>query len=385
MRVAVVTDYFPDSAHPWNGHSAYQTLRLLARMCEVHVFFAEAVYPAPLTPKRAQVQPLDRTWSPPDVQATYIPFPVVPIVSRPLNGYTSAMRLLPKVRAWKPDIILNYAVYPYGLAAVRIAQSLGVPTVLTAIGSDLNRIADPICGMLTRWTLRHASFVTTVSRDLAKTAVRLGSNPARTQAILNGCNTAVFHPQNRLAARNHLGLDPEAEIVVYVGRLDVRKGLVELVEAAAALHASRPKAQCVLIGSGPADSVLREAIASANATEFIHLVPPCVTEQIAIWMGASDLVTLPSYMEGCPNVVIEALCAGRPMVATSVGGIPELIDDQCGRLIPVRDVPALTEALSEVLSIGWSAEDIAAQHTRSWSNVADDLFTVLQQTVRPLR
>jgi glycosyltransferase involved in cell wall biosynthesis len=381
MRVAIVTDYFPDSTHPWNGHSAYQTLRLLARRCEVHVFYAEPVYPPLLKPRESHVHALDRGWSPPDVPATYIPFPVLPVVSRPFNGFVSSRRLLPSVREWKPDIILNYAVYPYGLAAVRIAKKLGVPCVLTAIGSDLNRIADPICRVLTRWTLRHADFVTTVSRDLAKTAVKLGANPARTQAILNGCDTSVFHPRDRMASRQHLGLDPEAEIVAYIGRLDLRKGLVELIEAVAALHARRPRLQCFLVGNGPADSVLRDGIARTGASDFIHLIPPCVTEKIAIWMAAADLVTLPSYMEGCPNVVIEALCAGRPMVATDVGGIPELVDESCGRLIPARDVPALTQALDEVLSLKWSAEVIAAQHTRSWADVADDLLSVLERTI----
>jgi glycosyltransferase involved in cell wall biosynthesis len=184
-----------------------------------------------------------------------------------------------------------------------------------------------------------------------------------------------------MASRQHLGLDPEAEIAAYIGRLDLRKGLVELIEAVAALHARRPRLQCFLVGNGPADSVLRDAIARTGASDFIHLMPPCATEKIAIWMAAADLVTLPSYMEGCPNVVIEALCAGRPMVATDVGGIPELVDESCGRLIPARDVPALTQALDAVLSLKWSAEAIAAQHTRSWADVADDLLSVLERTI----
>jgi len=94
-------------------------------------------------------------------------------------------------------------------------------------------------------------------------------------------------------------------------------------------------------------------------------------------MGAADLVVLPSYAEGCPNVVIEALCSGRPVVASNVGGIPELMDDSSGRLIPPKSVPALEGALSSVLMQPWDAESIAAKHRRSWSDVADDVLAVL--------
>jgi glycosyltransferase involved in cell wall biosynthesis len=100
-------------------------------------------------------------------------------------------------------------------------------------------------------------------------------------------------------------------------------------------------------------------------------------------MSAADLVTLPSYREGCPNVVIEALAAGRPVVATDVGGIPELMDSTCGRLVPPQDVPALADALDQTLSQTWSAAAISSRHSRSWANVAADLHEVLNDALTP--
>ena len=78
-------------------------------------------------------------------------------------------------------------------------------------------------------------------------------------------------------------------------------------------------------------------------------------------MAAADLVTLPSYMEGCPNVVLEALACGRPVVATNVGGIPEIMSDECGQLVPPRDPSALAQALASVLDRTWDAAAISAQ------------------------
>jgi glycosyltransferase involved in cell wall biosynthesis len=81
-------------------------------------------------------------------------------------------------------------------------------------------------------------------------------------------------------------------------------------------------------------------------------------------------------MEGCPNVVLEALACGRPVVATQVGGIPEIMSDACGRLIPPRDPTALRDALEAVLSTQWDATSISAHWSRSWSTVAQELLDI---------
>ena len=381
MRVAVVTKHFPSSVEKWQGHSCYQTLRLLAKRCELRVFYPEAVYPSLLTPKSSRKPALDKSWRPEGVTTSYLRFPALPLISRPLNGFAIADRLMRPVRTYAPDIILSYAMYPDGYGALRIERKLGVPVVVTSVGSDLNRIPNQLVEMLTRSTLRLADFVCTVSGDLAKTAVRLGADPERTRARLNGCDTSVFHPMDCGEARRSLGLATEGELLVYVGRMDLRKGLMELVEAVSRIKAERPKLRCILVGDGPDKEALQEAIARFDAADVIEMKPACLTDKVATWMAAADVVTLPSYAEGCPNVVIEALAAGRPMVATNVGGIPELMDDGCGRLVAPRDVDALAKALGEVLAQTWDAEAISAKHSRSWSNVADDVYTVLEETL----
>ena len=376
MRVAVVTQYFPTSPQPWAGHSAYQTLKPLAQQCDLQVFYPEAVYPAMLRP-RTGGPAVDRTWQPEGVAVRYLPYPVLPVVSRPLNGWTMYRRLLPHVRAWRPDVILNYVGYPDGYAALRIGEALGVPVVLTAIGSDLNRIPDRLVGFFTRAALRRSSVTLAVSADLARTAKILGA--ANSRAILNGCDTTIFHPQDKGAARAALGLDENADIVLYAGRLDVRKGLRELVEAVAQLRPRRPALRCYLLGDGPDKPLLQQAIARLQVENIVTFVPAAPTATVAQWMAAADLFTLPSYMEGCPNVVLEALASGRPVVTTKVGGIPELMDSQSGRLVPPADAAALATALDETLQQQWPAGEIAGRHHRSWRDVSRDVLAVLEQ------
>ncbi len=378
LKIAVITQYFPTSEQPWAGHSAYQTLRYLAQWHEVQVFYPEVRYPKRLTPTTGRLTRLDASYQPDGVEVEYIPYPALPAVSRALNGWVASGRLLPHVRRFGPDIILNYVVYPDGFAALRVGQALKVPVVVTAIGSDLNRIPDPLCGALTRKTLRESDAVVTVSGDLKRTAILLGADAGKSYAILNGCDTSIFYNRDRGEARAELRIGPDEEVVAYVGRMDVRKGLRELIEAVASLHERRPRLRCYLVGDGSDETALRELIAQKNAGEYVRLMPPCRTDGVALWMAAADLVTLPSYKEGCPNVVLEALAAGRPVVASDVGGIPELMDHSSGRLVPAMDSGALAAALDQVLDVEWSGNEIATRHQRGWADVARDVQGILE-------
>jgi glycosyltransferase involved in cell wall biosynthesis len=376
LKIAVVTRYFPSSAEPWQGRSAYQTLRVIAREADVHVFYPNAAYPSWLRPRSRSYDKLDASFSPPDVKASYHDYFALPLVSRPINGWMAARMLLPYVRGFAPDLIFSCFLYPDGYAAFKIGKLLSVPVVAMSIGSDINRIGDPVSAWHTRTVLRDADSVVTVSGDLRAKAVAMGASPQKTRAIVNGCDLSVFHVKDRLEARQKLHIDPAAEAVIYIGRMDVKKGLRELVEAAASLHSERPNLHVHLVGEGPDRPPIESAIQARSAASYVHALPGCAADDVAIWMAAADLVTLPSYMEGCPNVVLEALACGRPVVATNVGGIPEILNGACGRLVPPRDPAALARALASVLDQSWDAATISAHGSRSWSTVAAELMEI---------
>jgi len=381
LKIAVVTSYFPSSTQPWQGRSAYQTLRVIACEADVRVFYPNSAYPSFLKPRTRSYHKLDASYSPPDVKASYYDYPALPWVSRPLNGWIAAHTLLPHVRGFAPDLIFSCFLYPDGYAALKIGKALSVPVVTQSIGSDINRIGDPISAVHTRTVLREADFLVTVSGDLRTKAVAMGASAEKTRAIVNGCDLSVFHVGDRLEARQKLSISPASEAVVYIGRMDVKKGLLELVEAAASLHPARPNLHVYMVGEGPDRPLIESAIQARNALGYIHVLPPCAFDDVAVWMTAADLVTLPSYMEGCPNVVLEALACGRPVVATNVGGIPEIMSDECGRLVPPREPAALAQALASVLDTAWDAAAISARGSRSWSTVAAELFDIFASLV----
>jgi glycosyltransferase involved in cell wall biosynthesis len=382
LRIAVVTRYFPSSAEPWQGRSTYQTLRVLARETDLRVFYPNASYPSLLKPRSRSYGKLDASYSPPDVKANYFDYPALPLFSRPFNGWMAARALLPHVRRFAPDLIFSCFLYPDGYAALRIGKALAVPVLVMSIGSDINRIGDPISRLLTRTVLSEADFLVTVSGDLRLKAIAMGASAKKTRAVVNGCDLSIFRVRDRLEARRKLGIDPASQAVLYIGRMDVKKGLRELVEATVLLRPERANLHMYLIGEGPDRPLIQSAIQANKAAGFIHALPGCAFDDVAVWMAAADLVTLPSYMEGCPNVVLEALACGRPVVATNVGGIPEILSDECGRLVPPRDAGALAQALASVLDRTWDAQAISARGGRSWEAVAAELFEIFASLVR---
>ena len=166
-----------------------------------------------------------------------------------------------------------------------------------------------------------------------------------------------------------------------MGRLVPSKGLGELTEAFLELAESRPRLRLACIGEGSWRAEWSERLSRRGLTGRLLLPGGCAPQQVAVWMAASDVVCLPSYSEGCPNVVIEALASGRPVVATTVGGSPDLVDARCGILTP-RDAGKLATAMADVLDRQWDADAIAAEFRRGWDDVAQETLEFCRQTAK---
>jgi teichuronic acid biosynthesis glycosyltransferase TuaC len=385
LKIVVVTPYFPVPADTHRGHSAYQTLLFLKEKADVEVICPLASYPRTkwLSPWSHRYHHPDLTYRPEGVKTTYFEYPALPLVSRPFNGLVCARRLEPYLSAMRPDVILNYWIYPEGFSAARIARKLGIPVIVGAIGSDLRVPGDPITFRLTLRTLQAADAILTVSEELRRRAIELGVPAAKVTTILNGCDFSIFRPGDRAAARRKLGVDPAAELLLYVGWISPTKGIAELTDAMISLAATHPRLRVTLIGEGGAYRSVVEARAAAGGIAerflFLGLQP---SGQVADWLRAADLFCLPSHSEGCPNVIVEAIACGRPVVATNVGGIPELVDESCGILVPPHDSRALAEALERALATSWDPSRIAAHLGRGWETVADETYELCCRVLR---
>jgi teichuronic acid biosynthesis glycosyltransferase TuaC len=381
VKIAVVTPYFPTSHNPHDGQSAIHTLRCLLRYAEIEVICPITSYPRWLRPSRYHGLP-DPSYQPAEFRTTYLPYPAISVITRGINGLTCARLLLPYIRSLQPDIILNYWVYPEGFSALRVGQKLGIPVIIGAIGSDICRIRDRCTRYLTRWTLQNAAGVITVSEDLRRRVLDLGASAEKVTSIRNGVDTSVFYVGDRIQTRQALGLNPGEEIILYVGRLHESKGLGELLEAFIKLSKSRPASKFVIIGAGPYNPALVRAVTSARIHHCVRLLGPQDSSVVSQWMRAADIFCLPSHSEGCPNVIVEALSCGCPVVATDVGGIPELVGAASGILVHPHSSTELCSALEAALMTSWERNSIARANLRTWDQVARETLAACYGAVR---
>ena len=369
MRILVVTSQFPIAGEPTRGRPIQQTVRELSRLASVRVLSPVARYPRWLQPRSYLFRAPDLE-QPADGDVTYVTWPALPALSRPLNGWLCARAIRAAATAYAPDVILSYWLYPDAFGAQRVARALRLPFVAGARGSDI-RVRDAISRRLTRPVVRGADRLLVVSTDLGHLAVSdYGADPSRVRVIANGCDAAIFHLRDQAEARRRCGVADEAELVLYVGRLVAEKGLRELLEAMRRLRRQRPRAELVLVGDGPLQAEL--AAAAGDPANGLRLAGAQAAPQVAEWMAAANLVTLPSYSEGHPNVLVEALACGRPVVSCPVGGVPEVVDSSCAMLVPPRDAAALADALDQVLNRHWDEAALSRRYSRSWAEVAGE-------------
>lgn len=380
MRILIVTSQFPIAGEPNRGRPIFQTVRELSKLADVRVLSPIASYPRWATPRSYLFRAADAAHTVPDCDVRYVDYPALPGLTRPFNGWLCARTLHAPLREFKPDVVLSYWLYPDAFGAMHAARRARVPLVVGARGSDL-RVREAISKRLTRPVLHAARRILVVSEDLGRVAVQdYDADPQRIRAIPNGCDANIFRPQSRADARTALGIDATAELIVYVGRLVPEKGLRELLDAMTILSPQRPNMRLALVGDGPMRAELESRIAADPA---LHIVLPGALgpHEVARWMAASDLITLPSYSEGHPNVLVEALACGRPVVATPVGGIPEVVDDSCGLLVSVRDANALATGLHHALQQHWDETALAQRFSRGWDAVAGDTLRACEEAM----
>ena len=380
MRLLIVTSQFPIAGEPNRGRPIHQTVRELSKLADVRVLSPVARYPRWARPRSYLFRASDPAHTLPDCDVRYVEYPALPLLTRPFNGWLCARTLHAPLREFAPDVVLSYWLYPDAFGAMRAARCARLPLVVGARGSDL-RVRDAVSRRLTRPVLHAAKRILVVSEDLGRVAERdYDADPARIRAIPNGCDATIFHPRDRCEARAALGIDADAELVVYVGRLVPEKGLRELLDAMATLAPQRQKLQLALVGEGPMRAEL-DAKVAADPTLRVHLPGAQGPHEVARWMAASDLVTLPSYSEGHPNVLVEALACGRPVVATPVGGIPEVVDADCGLLVAARDPVALAAGLRDALERQWDDGALSRRFSRGWDAVAADTLRACEEAL----
>jgi phosphatidylinositol alpha-1,6-mannosyltransferase len=249
------------------------------------------------------------------------------------------------------DVVVGRYVSHAAFVAVMAARFLGLPSVVSARGNDLDRGAfDSTALPQILWALGHASAVTAVSQELARKVVALVPS-VRPRVIHNGVDSELFSPglaEPALAKFLGMGSGPS---LAFFGEARLKKGLPVLLEAYGRARSRANDATLLLVGGvRKEDAALLEVFTRQRPAARVVVVPHIAQAELPRYYRLADVVVLPSLRDGLPNALLEAMACGRPVIASRVGGIPEVIRDGVdGLLVAPQDIDALAQAMSTLL------------------------------------
>ena len=393
MRVLTFTSLFPNNIWPRQGLFIKERMSQVARLggCDVRVVAPVPYFPSVKVSPRWRFSQVVRHEMISGLEVYHPRFVMTPKIGMSTYGVTMflsvARHVLRVQRKFDFDIIDAHFLYPDGFAAVMLGRLCHKPVVVSARGSDVNVYGEmPLIRRLLRYTLRQADGVIAVSAALKNRMVRLGVPEAKVNVVPNGVDAAKFFSEGRVEARRALGLPLGSRLVLSVGGLVPVKGFDVLVDAVHML-AARGRSddlRLVIIGDGPERKSLQARVRKAGIGDRVTFAGEVANERLRWWYSAADVFSLASRREGCPNVILEALACGTPVVASAVGGIPEMVQSPDLGILCDGSRDGLAAALDQALAATWHSNRIAefARERYSWRRSVDGVTQVLRSVTR---
>jgi teichuronic acid biosynthesis glycosyltransferase TuaC len=337
-RILTFTTLFPNSAAPSHGVFVENRLRHLIASGRAS---ARVVAPVPWFPSSAPVFGRYASFAKAPRQeerfGITIEHPRYPVLPKfgmsvaPLLLFLAALPVLRRLQASQDfDLIDAHYFYPDGIAAALLGRALGKPVTITARGTDINLIPQHVLPRrMIRWAGGQAAGMIAVSEALRREMIAQGLPGHRIRTLRNGVDLAMFQPTARDETRAELGLNQPT--LLSVGHLIERKGHDRVIAALAKL----PGYLLLIAGDGPERNALETLATSQGVADRVRFLGSVPHRALARIYSAVDALVLASSREGWPNVLLEAMACGSPVVASNVWGAPELVcDPAAGVLMP---------------------------------------------------
>jgi glycosyltransferase involved in cell wall biosynthesis len=308
-----------------------------------------------------------------------------------VQGWRTARRV---ARRYRATLVHGHWVVPGGITAALAAPAL--PLVVSLHGSDVY-VAETLAParLAARAAFRRAGCVTACSEDLARRAAALGAPPSRLQVIPYGVDVERFRPDAdvRAACRARLRLPDEVALVFTAGRLVRKKGFEYLIDAFGQLRHGGPVVLAIG-GEGDLDGELRALAARSPRQDTIRFLGRLTQDEVARHLAAADVVVIPSVrdaagnVDGLPNVVLEALASGTPLVTTAAGGIGTVAaHERTALVVPERDAPAIARAIDRLLqtpemgqALGSAGRKLVAERF-GWTRTAEAFEAAYERAI----
>jgi teichuronic acid biosynthesis glycosyltransferase TuaC len=349
IHLLVLASLYPNAAQPRHGIFVEERLRHLV---DSERMTATVVAPVPWFPFRhrrfgayAAFAAVPAHEERHGIRVAHPRYPVIPKVGMniaPFLMYSALLPVLQKMLAGGADfdLIDAHYFYPDGVAATLLGAALEKPVVITARGSDVNLIArHRRPGRQIRRAANRAAAVVAVSRALKDKLIALGAEAEKITVLRNGVDLDRFEPRDRGEIRARLALT--GPVWLAVGNLVESKG-VHLTLAALANVAD---AMLLVVGQGPEEARLHQLADRLGVAERVRFLGTLAHEDLCDYYNAADAMVLASSREGMPNVVLESLACGTPVVAAPFDGVTELLDvPEAGEIAGERSSDAIAAA-----------------------------------------
>jgi glycosyltransferase involved in cell wall biosynthesis len=309
----------------------------------------------------------------------------LPVAEYPLRSFYSLdaarqmARFIRDLRRRQIDIVHSYNFYAnvFSIPAARLA---GIPCIVASI-RDMGADLTPMQARVQRWLCGLADRIVVNAEAIGKELVRAGYKPEAISVIRNGLDIAKYAGKNQAPGlRQELSLPPNAPLVTMLSRVSPQKGIEYFLIAAGQVRKRRPDTCFLVVGDAytanhgviDRDDAYWKRIKHAAIQ---HGLQDCIRftgmrSDIPELLSETAVSVLPSLSEGISNTLLESMAAGAPIVATRVGGTPEVIeDDEHGLLVQPKDPQALAEAICSILENPWLAEHLSRQARRRVENV----------------
>jgi teichuronic acid biosynthesis glycosyltransferase TuaC len=389
IRIVTFSTLYPNPVQETHGVFVENRLRHLVASNKVS---ARVVAPVPWFPFSGAVfgryGQLARTPSKETrfgIDVVHPRYPVLPKIGMniaPLSLYAFARPVLEQLinNGGDFDLLDAHYFFPDGVAAVMLGRALGKPVTITARGTDINLIPRfPVPRRMIRWAAARADGLITVCAALKDELVRLGIPPERVRTLRNGVDLEIFRPIDPQQAKDALAV--HGPVLASVGSLIERKGHDLVIRALEHL----PKVTLLIAGQGPEKAALARlaaAIGVANRVRFLGSIAHARLREI---YSAADALVLASSREGWPNVLLESMACGTPVIASNVWGAPEIIKaPEAGLLLQERTAGAIASAARTLLAALPPRKATRAYAQRfSWQETTEGQVDLFSRILRP--
>lgn len=319
---------------------------------------------------------------------------VTPKFGRSLYGFMyflSILRFITRlIKDYDFDLLDVHWAYPDGFAGVLLGRLSNKPVIITVRGSDINHFTKFFLRRkMIAYALKKASRVIAVSKNMGDKVSQLGVEKSKIVVIPNGVAIDKFYPLEQNSAREKLGLSKGKKIILSIGRLGYPKRYDHIIEAIKILvmHKNENKLLLIIVGEGEYREQLQNHVEVLGLHEHVKFVGSKPNEELVDWYNAADVFCLASSSEGWPNVILESLACGTPVIAYAVGGVPEILRSETyGILVRKRNPMRLAEVLCNALKKTWDTEEILKYaQSNTWDSVAHHVHSTFQSVIEEVK